>query len=211
MRKKLFVFGLGAVAMVIALVVGVAAGMGRTILTVPEIDQPIGTVTKEAKDTRVVQSIVREQQVVLLSLGIQGIHPIRTATAIWGIEIPGSDRATFIKYSFTAKLGVEGGEVEVKELGEKIYRITIPEFKFIGHDDVAFELAVEQNGALSWITPKQDTLGAASKILDEEGRQVYLSQNDATLRDQAEFFYTRLVLAIQPDASVKVVFSGGDN
>ena len=121
---------------------------------------PNPTVTVTTKDERSVQSIVREQQVVLVGLDIQGIQPAKSATKWWGIEVPGSSRASFIQYNFTAKLGIEGGDVKIKDVGEKGYLVTIPDFIFIGHDDVTFRMAVEQNGVLSWITPEIDELEA---------------------------------------------------
>ena len=56
---------------------------------------PNPTVTVTTKDERSVQSIVREQQVVLVGLDIQGIQPAKSATKWWGIEVPGSSRASF--------------------------------------------------------------------------------------------------------------------
>ena len=185
--------------------VAYSLGKGAVAAVVPN-----PTATVATKDARSVQSLVREEKVVLVSARVQGILEKKTATKLWGIEVPGSSRAAFIQYNFTAKLGIEGGDVKIKELGEKGYLVTIPDFIFIGHDDVTFRMAVEQNGVLSWITPEIDELEAATQILSEEGKQGYVDDNDPILRSQAQFFYSSIIQAIDPGATVEVIFRSDD-
>lgn len=108
----------------------------------------------ESTDTRVIQSIKRKEQVVLLSLGIQGSSERTEKSIFLGVEVPGSDRATFMQYSFNAKLGMDGRDVRIVTVGEKKYRISIPEYTPIGHSDEDFRLVAENNGVLSFITPE---------------------------------------------------------
>lgn len=83
--------------------------------------------------------MTRQECVVLLTLGVQGIMEKRTDnTRLFGqefLQVPWSARASFIQYNFSAQLGFDGTDVEIEELGENRYRVSIPEFEFIGHDD----------------------------------------------------------------------------
>ncbi|SDL57155.1 DUF4230 domain-containing protein [Tessaracoccus oleiagri] len=159
------------------------------------------------RGTRVVSAVTREEQVVLLSLGIQGISEKTDRSTFMGVEIPGSQRASFLQYSFDAKLGIEGGEVSIRQVDEDTVRITIPEFVFIGHDNESFRLAAENNGLLSWITPEADTIDMINEILDDGGQQDYIDANKELLMEQAETFYSSIVEGVDPDIEVKFDFS----
>ena len=47
----------------------------------------------ESRDSQIINSITREEQVVLLSLGIQGIREQKESGKIFGMSVPGSERA----------------------------------------------------------------------------------------------------------------------
>lgn len=111
------------------------------------------------RSSQVIQSVTRQQQVVLLSLGIQGIDDSQDAAApFFGVEIPGSDRATFVKYEFEAKLGIDGEAVEITQTGEDSFLVSIPQFVFVGLENLNVELVAENNGLLSFLTPQIDPL-----------------------------------------------------
>lgn len=168
---------------------------------------PFGTETTK-KDTQVINAVTRVQQIALVSLAIEGINEDRTNSQLFGIDVPGSDRVTFIRYSFDAKLGLDGKDVVVTQTGEHSFEIELPRFIFIGHDNVGFEVAAESNGVLSWVTAEIDPLEIVNEVLDDEAQVQYLAKNSELLREQAESFYRSLVVSVDPAATVTFVFAG---
>ena len=122
------------------------------------------------------------------------------------MEIPGTERAQFIQYSFDAKLGFDGKDVVIKPAGDNTYDITIPEFKFIGYDHPEYRTVVDQNGALSFGTPQIDTANMINEILSDKARSEYVEKNRDILEDQAESFYTSIVRSVSPDAKLNFIF-----
>ncbi|MFT4296331.1 MAG: hypothetical protein QM582_13055 [Micropruina sp.] len=164
--------------------------------------------TTESNNTQIIKSVERKEQVVLLSLGIQGIAEKKGKTAFLGVEVPGSERASFVQYTFNAKLGLEGKDVTITQAGPKELVVSIPEFAFLGHDDVRFRLAAENNGALSWVTPQIDTVEMINSILNDEAQKQYVSSNVEILRDQAKVFYTGIIAGVDPSITVRFEFRG---
>lgn len=160
----------------------------------------------ESTDTRVIQAITREEQVVLLSLGIQGISEKTERITFLGVEVPGSERASFVQYSFNAKLGIDGRDVRIVPSGEKKYRISIPEYIFIGHSNEDFKLVAENNGALSFITPENDPVEMINNILSEDTQAEYIANNEEILREQAVMFYSGIITGIDPEISITYDF-----
>lgn len=194
------------VAGLAALVVLLSTGLVKPFLGASPV-----TVREESRSTQVIDAVTREQQVVLLSLGIQGIEEKSANSAFFGMEIPGSERTSFMRYEFKAKLGFEGGGVGIKEEVPGEFLVSIPEFVFIGHEFVSedgepFKMVVESGGALSWVTPAIDDAEMINKILSEDARSQYIEMNREQLEDQAEDFYAGIVSAIDPDAEVVFEF-----
>ncbi|HSO68366.1 MAG TPA: hypothetical protein VLQ67_01885 [Arachnia sp.] len=160
----------------------------------------------ESTDTRVIQSITREEQVVLLSLGIQGISEKTERMTFLGVDVPGSNRASFVQYSFNAKLGIDGRDVRIVRTGEKKYRISIPEYIFIGHSNEDFRLVAENNGALSFITPENDPVEMINSILSEDTQAEYIENNEEILREQALMFYSGIITGIDPEIDITYDF-----
>jgi len=158
--------------------------------------------TSESRNTQVINAIERKEQVVLLSLGIQGISERKEGRQFLGVDIPGSARASFLQYNFNAKLGVEGEDVTIERTDDNTYRLSIPEFIFIGHDNVSFRMAAEDNGVLSWITPKIDTVDTINQILNDEAQARYVAEHREVLQDQATAFYSGIIRSVDPDAQV---------
>ncbi|HQA23023.1 MAG TPA: hypothetical protein PKW13_04830 [Rhodoglobus sp.] len=156
--------------------------------------------------TELIQSRTPQEQVVLLSLGIQGIDEKRQKGVIFGVEVPGSERATFVKYGFDAKLGIDGENVEITETGEGTYLISIPELIFIGHDNPEFEIAAENNGALSWVTAEIDPVEMINNILNDEVKLEYIDKNREIIQRQAETFYSGIILSVAPDVALTFEF-----
>lgn len=160
----------------------------------------------ESKDTQVITAIERQEEVALLSLGIQGISEESAAFQINDWQLPGSAKATFIQYTFDAKLGIDGQEVTVEQDGSNTYRVTIPEFIFIGHDNVDFKMITENNGALSWLSPEIEQTEMVNEVLGEDARQQYLDSNEDILKDQAEEFYRSIITSVLPEADLEFNF-----
>ncbi|MBO3089674.1 hypothetical protein [Cellulomonas dongxiuzhuiae] len=158
------------------------------------------------RDAEIVSSITREEQVVLLSLGIQGIVEQSQTGSFLGVDVPGSERSSFVQYGFNAKLGIEGSDVRIARAGEDELVISVPEFVFIGHDDETFRTVVEDNGVLSWVTPQIDTAEMINSILDEGGQDQYIDENQEILEDQARAFYTAIVTSIDPTTALRFEF-----
>ncbi|MBO0898401.1 hypothetical protein J1G42_00280 [Cellulomonas sp. zg-ZUI222] len=160
----------------------------------------------EDRDAQIVSSITREEQVVLLSLGIEGIAEQTEQGSFLGVDVPGTGRSSFVQYGFNAKLGIEGSDVRIARAGEDELVISVPEFIFIGHDDESFRTVVEDNGVLSWVTPEIDTVEMVNTILDEGAQGRYIEENEDVLEDQARAFYTAIVTSIDPTTSLRFEF-----
>ncbi len=160
----------------------------------------------ETRSTQIIESVTGEEQVVLLSLGIQGIE-MKDAQSEWrwGI-IPGSERKSYMMYSFKAKLGLEGKHVEIAEIAQNRFLVTIPDFIFIGHDEESFDSAIEMNGALSWVTEEIDPTEMVNTILGDESKQEYLASFEEDLREQTRDYYTGIVSSIDPTAVLEFKF-----
>lgn len=161
---------------------------------------------EESHDSQVINAVDRIEQVALVSLGIQGITERRASSELLGIKVPGSDRVTFIQYSFNGKLGIDGEDVTVTPTGENSYRVTIPQFIFIGYDNLDFKRAAENNGVLSWVTADIDPLDIVNDVLDEAGQQEYIKMNKDVLEEQAETFYRSIIGSVDPEIEVEFAF-----
>ena len=190
--------------LVVLLVVGVVAVVGGVFA----LDR-LGVLgsNRESRNSEVISAVTREQQVVLLSLGIQGIDVEKDNADLWGWDVPGTGRASFLQYTFDAKLGIEGEAVAIERTGERSYLVTIPEFVFIGHDNESFETVVEDNGVLSFATAEIDTAAAITDILDSDTKAEYLEKNADLMRDQAEVFYGGIIRGIDSSLEVEYEFA----
>lgn len=163
--------------------------------------------TSASSNTQIINAIERKEQVVLLSLGIQGISERTAGSTFFGIDIPGTSRASFLQYNFNAKLGLEGKDVKVDRMGDHRYRLSVPAFIFIGHDNVSFKMAAESNGVLSWATAQINPVETINQILNDEAKSQYVTANQQILTDQAKAFYTGIIRSVDPAAEVTFDFS----
>ena len=160
----------------------------------------------ESKNTQVINAVQREEQVVLLSLGIQGLAEKSSAGEVFGVRVPWTDRTQFVQYSYKAKLGIEGKDVRVTESGEHAYTVEIPQFIFIGHTDEEFKTAVEDNGVLSWTTQPLDAASTVSDVLSADKKREDINDNRELLQDQARSFYEGIIRGVDPEAQVTLKF-----
>lgn len=196
----------GLSALVLTLLAGLligVLGLGLTLWKAPSL---FGLETT-TKDEKVVTSLTREQQVVLLSLGIQGIMSEQSQLTVAGVKVPGTQKIVYLQYGYKAKLGIDGRQVRIEKIGEKRYKVTIPEFIFIGHTDEEFRVAVEKNGALSLVTPDVDRTKLINQILDDKAKTEQININQDLLEQQAQVFYSDIVRAIDPDITLEFAFT----
>ena len=165
------------------------------------------TVEFETKITAVTRSLERQQKVVLLKLGIQGITEHNTKTKVWGMEIPGSGRTLFMQHTYDALLGVDGSLVTVTQTGENAIEVSIPEFIFIGYNNAEFKVVVEDNGAISFVTPEIDTATLITQVLDDKAKKQHIDTNLDLLRTQAETFYGSIIKGVDPNLQVTYKFA----
>lgn len=166
---------------------------------------------EEDKSSEVITSIERREEIVLVSLGIQGVQEANEANRqILGHEVPGSARQSLIRYTFNAKLGIDGEKVGIAQTGDEQFTISVPEFIFIGNSDPHFDAAIESNGALSWMTPEIDQTAMVNDILDGSHKDGYIADNIDVLKDQTEFFYTSIVHSVDPEAALTFQFTDVD-
>lgn len=197
-------------SMVVKIIVGivlVSFGALTTFwaMTVIFTFSPFGS-QSESRDSQVISSISRLDQVVLLSLGIQGIAEKNDKSQFFGMDVPGSERTSFLQYSFDAKLGIEGKDVTIRQTGPNAFVVSIPQFIFIGHSNENFRLVAENNGFLSWVTPEISSVEMINNILDSDGENEYVIRNREVLEDQTKAFYGNIITSIDPSVFVRFEF-----
>lgn len=170
-------------------------------------EEPVAVETQTA-NTQVIQSVTGVQDVVLVSLGIQGIAEESVTRELWGHDVPGSERKLFLQYTYQAKLGIDGSQVEIDHVGDKSYVVTIPEFQFLSHSDVEFATAVKDDGVISMVTPEIDVPAMVTRILDESAKDQHITDNRQLLEEQARNFYTGIIEGIDPEIEVSFRFTG---
>lgn len=156
-----------------------------------------------------VTALTRESQVALASAGVQGLVSEENKTRVLGMPVLFTERVKFVQYSYKAKLGVDGKKVVVSKVGDKKYKVVVPDFMFIGHDDVHFRVAVEKDGVLGWVTPEIDTAPLVESILNDETKNQLLRDNREMLAEQTLAFYRNILAAVEPGASVEVELPQG--
>jgi hypothetical protein len=166
---------------------------------------PLG-LRSESHDSQVIQAIERTQEVSLVGLGIQGIREEDRCSEAFGNCIPGTGETLFLQYNFTAKLGINGADVQVEKTGQDAYLISVPKFISIGFADPTFKVATEDSGVLSWVTPDIDEVEMVNEILNDDSEQQYIDSNDDLLKDQTKVFYDSLITSIDPGVSTTYEF-----
>ena len=188
------------------LLVGIVAAAGIFGVTTLWLASPFSHTT-QSRSTQVVEALERKKDVVVLNLSVTAVDDDQTNLKFYGLDVPGSDRATFLRYTFDAKLGFAGADVTIQETGENEILVSIPKFAFIGYDNFDSEIAAEENGLLSWLTPAIDDREMAEKFLNDDTRQEYVTRNTVLLEEQAQTFYTDIVTAIDPTIALEFEFA----
>jgi hypothetical protein len=195
-----------AVRVLTAFVAFLVAIVGFTVLKNAGLLSPLG-IKSETADSQVVQSIKRTEEVSLLALGIQGITSEERCSTAFGKCVPGTSDEVYMQYNFTGKLGIDGAGVEVTESGADTYTISVPTFEFIGYSEPTFEVAVTDDGVLSWVTEDIDQAAMITKILSDDAQQKYLDDNKAMLQEQTRVFYDNIIMSVAPQAKITYEFA----
>ncbi|MBC6493545.1 hypothetical protein [Microbacterium sp. 4-7] len=193
----------------VLLLIALCAAIGVLGVTLAGSIPSMFSAESDERNTQVVQAVTREEQIVLVGLGIEGIAEKKQNETFFGIFVPGTDRAKFLRYSLEAKLGIDGKDVLIEETGENSFRVTIPEFIFIGSDDFEYEVAVDKDGPLSWTTPGIEESEMVNNIMNDEFEASHLESNRELLMDQARSFYGGIIKSIDDDTEVEFRFEGG--
>lgn len=187
------------------IIVGALLAASALVIFKPPIASWVGTTTDT--NTQVVNAVTRNQEVALVTLGIEGISERKTeAGQILFLSIPNS-RAAFLRYSFDAKLGFDAKDVDISERPDGSLLITIPAFTVIGLNNQKVEVAAENNDVLSWTTAEIDTVDMVNDVFGDELQTEYLSKNAELLQDQARDFYASIVTAIDPTIQIDFEFA----
>lgn len=184
-----------------ALVAGIAAGL----LAPSWLASALGPRTP-VRNEQVVSSIQKEEQSVLLTLGVQGISEAKGIPPAMFKDFPLLHKARLMQYSMKAKLGVDA--VTIDATGDHTFVVTVPEFIWIGQDDLNIDRVFSDDGVLSAFTEQKSEVDQLNGIVDDALKQKHLEGNDQALRDQAEFYFTKLARSIDPDAELTFEFEG---
>ncbi|GAA1468884.1 hypothetical protein [Microbacterium thalassium] len=190
---------------IVVLVVGaLVAGLAVGLLTPPWVASALGPQTV-VRNEQVVTSIERKEQPVLLQLGVQGISTAEGIPPAFFKDLPWLQKARLMQYSMKVKLGVDS--VEIKSTADHEFLVTVPQFIWIGVDDLKIDRVFSDDGVLSAFTPQDSESEQFNEIVDDELKQQYLDDNLQLLRDQAEFYFTQLAKSIDPDAELTFEFA----
>lgn len=188
----------------VLVLVGFALAAGALFVVKPPLGAWGGATID--KNTQIVNAVTRTQEVALLTLGIEGIQERKTEDGQFlFISIPNS-RAVFLRYSFDAKLGINAKDVKIDEQADGSFVVTVPSFIIIGLNNQNVEVAAESSDILSWTTAEIDKVSMVNDVFGDELQAEYLVKNEELLRDQATVFYTNIITAIDPDATVEFEF-----
>lgn len=164
----------------------------------------------ESRDTQVIRSITREEQVILLSAGMADVKEENgNGLSVFGLfNIPGTERHMLVRYEFDAKLGIEGRDVKITSTSDNTYRVTIPEFKFLGYENPDISIAENTNGPLSWTTPEIDREKLVESVLSDEMVSSSIEGFRPVLEEQARAFYSAIITSIDPEITLDFEFGG---
>ena len=166
------------------------------------------TSSSNERDSQVIQSVTRIQEVALLSLHIEGVTRHESNGEIFGVAIPASEKTTLLQYKFDAKFGIDGSQVKIEPTGPDSFRVTIPQFIGIGYDDPEFVDALESNKVLGFLAAPSVQTRMINNILSDENKQKYITQNTAALKEQAKAFYSAIIASVDPEITIDFDFAG---
>lgn len=191
----------------IVLVVAIGVTVSVTLMFVNnnDDDSPFDS----SRDSQVISALELKNEVSLISASTQGVHEVENFGTIFGDRRRwGSTKSALIEYSYKSKLGFEGEEVNINPTHDNRYEIVIPEFKLIGHEDIAMRTVDERTGWLSFNTDDIDAGAVVTQIMTEQKVEELIDGNRDLLELQAEKFYRGLLLEVDHDVELDFKFQG---
>lgn len=161
----------------------------------------------KTNETQTITYLKKNKEIALVTLGITDIIDETNSQKIFGQEIPWSDKQTFIKATFEAKLGIDGKDVIIEKVNNNEYKITIPKFIFIGYDQPKIEHVVDNNGVLSFVTEDVNQAQMVNKMFSEENKEKYVNQYTDLLKESTEEFYNNLLPEFDKDVKLTFVYN----
>ena len=76
------------------IVVILIAALAVAAVVVWQVREPVDVET-ESSNTKVIKAVEREEQVVLVSLGIEGLSEESATSTLWNWQVPGSERTQY--------------------------------------------------------------------------------------------------------------------
>lgn len=190
----------------IVLVVAIGVTVSVTLMFVNDDDD---SAFDSSRDSQVISALELKNEVSLISASTQGVHEVENFGTIFGDRRRwGSTKSALIEYSYKSKLGFEGEEVNINPTHDNRYEIVIPEFKLIGHEDIAMRTVDERTGWLSFNTDDIDAGAVVTQIMTEQKVEELIDGNRELLELQAEKFYRGLLLEVDHDVELDFKFQG---
>ncbi len=196
---------LATFGVVVLVLGGLAVGVAAALLTPPWLASALGP-QSVVRNEQVVTFITKEEQTVLLTLGVEGISEAEGIPPEILKDVPVLKKVRLMQYSLTAKLGVDA--VTIDATGDHQFTVKVPPFTWIGEADTNIDRVISDDGVLSAFTAQMSESEQFNAIVDDELKNQYLSANDEALRNQAEFHFTKLAHSIDPDAELTFEFAG---
>ncbi|WP_462259015.1 hypothetical protein [Vagococcus teuberi] len=163
----------------------------------------------KTSEIQVVNAMTKRSQVAILGLSVTDIYDKSQVKTFLGMDVPFSEKTTYVKGTFEAKLGFDGNDVTIQKAPglQNTYNIAIPEFIVVGISNPSFEVVNSKNDILSFITEDIDTHELSNNAMSDDTLVKYIDMNKEWLKDQATDYYQRLLTSIDPEATLSVTFS----
>lgn len=162
----------------------------------------------ESSETQVVTAMKKEKQVAVLGLSVTDIYDKSQITTFFGIDVPFSEKTSYIKGTFDAKLGFDGKKVEISKskIQENTYNIVIPQFTVVGISNPEFEVINNKGEILSFATEDIDTLKMANTAMSDKTLNKYIKLNKEWLEEQSQSYYEGILKSVNPDLKLNFKF-----
>ena len=162
----------------------------------------------KTNETQIVNAMTKHSQVAILGLSVTDIYDKSQVKTFLGMEIPFSEKTTYIKGTFEAKLGFDGSHVTINKASNSsnTYNISIPEFIVVGISNPKFEVVNSKGEFLSFITEDIDTHELANNAMSDKTLIKYIDTNRDWLQEQATDYYQKILTSIDPEATLSITF-----
>ncbi|MFW7431090.1 DUF4230 domain-containing protein [Vagococcus carniphilus] len=163
-------------------------------------------VFEESNETQVVTAMKKQKEVAVLGLSVTDIYDKSQATTFFGLDVPFSEKTSYLKGTFDAKLGFDGKQVKIKQskVDDNKYTIIIPSFVVVGISNPKFEVVDSKGEMLSFVTENIDTHDLANKAMSDKTLKKYIKMNKEWLEEQSQTYYEGLLRKI--DSNIKLEF-----